>query len=50
MYNVQDRAPIKNDWCMQIKDYLEFCNINFSEAEITSMKKEEFKAPLGKNY
>ena len=43
VYNVQKLAPIKNDWYMQIKDDLESCKIEFSEAEVSSMKKEKFK-------
>ena len=41
-YTIQNIAPIKNDWCMQIKSDLELCNINLSEAEISTMKKEHF--------
>ena len=44
VFTIQNIAPIKNDWCMQIKSDLELCNINLSEAEISTMKKEHFKA------
>ena len=43
VYNAQKLAPLKNDWYLQIQEDLEICNIDLSEAEVSSMKKEKFK-------
>ena len=43
VYDAQKLAPLKNDWVLQIKDDLESCNINLTEAEISKMKRNKFK-------
>ena len=35
----QECAPVKNDWCMTVKEDLDFLHIDLTEKEITKMKK-----------
>ena len=37
----QKKEPVKNDWCLQVKEDLEFLELN--EEQIRSMKKDKFK-------
>ena len=49
VFQTQKLSPVKNDWCLQIKDDLRYCNINLSESEIRAMSKNRFKAIVTNN-
>ena len=42
VYNSQKSFSVKNDWFLQIKSYLNECEINLSESEISKMRKYSF--------
>ena len=43
VFLAQKLAPLKSDWVSQIEDDLKTYNINFTETEISEMKKERFR-------
>ena len=49
VYKSQKLFPVKNDWFLQVKDDLKKCNIDFSDEEISKMKKEKFKSIVMKS-
>ena len=44
VYDAQKLAPLNNDWILQIKDDLNYCEIYFGESDIAKMKKQKFKS------
>ena len=44
VYDAQKLAPLNNDWILQIKDDLSYCEIYLSESDIAKMKKQKFKS------
>ena len=43
VYNAQKLSPVENDWFLQVQDDLRMFQINLSDDEIKSLKKEKFK-------
>ena len=43
MYNAQKLSPVKNDWFLPVQNDLRMFQINLSDDEIKSLKKEKFK-------
>ena len=44
----QECAPVKNDWCITVKEDLHFLGIDLTEKDITNMKKSKFKSIVSK--
>ena len=49
VYNAQKMQPVKNDWYLQVQQGLKDFNINLSEEEIKSLKREKFKTIVKKS-
>ena len=49
LFQVQKLAPLKNDWIKQIEDDLRICDISLTEAEITVMKRANFKSLVNRS-
>ena len=49
VYNAQKLSPVKNDWFLQVQDDLRMFQINLSDDEIKSLKKEKFKQIVKKS-
>ena len=49
VYNAQKLQPVKNDWYLQIQQDLKDLNINLSEDDIKSLKRERFKTLVKKS-
>ena len=49
VYNTQKLSPVKNDWFLQVQDDLRMFQINLSDDEIKSLKKEKFKQIVKKS-
>ena len=43
VFKAQTLSPVRNDWCLKVDEDLKYCNIELSEREISSMKKNNFK-------
>ena len=49
VYNAQKLQPVKNDWYLQIQQDLKDFNINLSEDDIKSLKRERFEMLVEKS-
>ena len=43
VFIAQENSPVKGDWCMQVKEDLNYFGIDPDKKAIASMKKESFK-------
>ena len=43
VFKTQQMSPVRNDWCLQVSEDLQLCDIKLEESEISRMKKSKFK-------
>ena len=46
VFRAQQLSPVKNDWCLKIKEDLAYLDIDKDESEISAMTKLTFKQYL----